>query len=93
VSGKSGHRAWGHVKRQRTKTASYQASFIGPDLRRHYGPHTFSSRMNAEAWLVRERDYRDRCAANGEKWKPPGERVQEKKAEVNRPGESGDLLI
>jgi hypothetical protein len=93
VSGKGGHRAWGHIKRQRTKQASYQASFIGPDLRRHYAPHTFSARMNAEAWLVRERDYRDKCAGNGHQWKPPSERVQEKKAEILRFGDYGKRVI
>ncbi|ASW94667.1 tyrosine-type recombinase/integrase [Mycobacterium intracellulare] len=93
MSGKSGHRAWGHIKRQRTKQASYQASFIGPDLRRHYAPHTFSSRMNAEAWLVRERDYRDRCSSSGDKWKPPAERATEKKAEVLLFGVYGKRVI
>lgn len=52
MSGKSGHRAWGHINRQRIKTPSYQASFIGPDLRRHYAPHTLSSRMNAMRRLI-----------------------------------------
>lgn len=93
MSGKSGHRAWGHIKRQRTKAPSYQASFIGPDLRRHYAPHRFSSRMNAEAWLVLERDYRDRCSSSGDKWKPPAERAQEKKAEVLRFGDYGKRVI
>jgi integrase len=93
MSGKPGHRAWGHIKRQRTKTASYQASFVGPDLRRHYAPHTFSSRMNAEAWLVRERDYRDKCAGHGEQWKPPAERASEKRAEVLLFGDYGKRVI
>ena len=74
MSGKSGHRSWGKIKKQPTKTVSYQASFIGPDLRRHYAPTTFSSKMNAEAWLARERDYKERCGINGETWKPPVER-------------------
>ncbi|OBG06589.1 tyrosine-type recombinase/integrase [Mycolicibacter sinensis] len=93
MAGKSGHRAWGHIKKQRTKTPSYQASFIGPDLCRHYAPHTFSSKMNAEAWLVRERDYRDRCAGSGEQWKPPAERATEKKAEVLLFGVYGKQVI
>ncbi|KAA1430707.1 site-specific integrase, partial [Mycolicibacter arupensis] len=90
---KKGHRAWGHIKKQPTKTPSHQASFIGPDLRRHYAPHTFSSKMNAEAWLVRERDYRDKCAGNGERWKPPAERAIEKKAEVLLFGVYGKQVI
>ena len=49
--------------------------------------------MNAEAWLVRERDYRDKCAGNGEKWKPPAERAQEKKAKVLLFGVYGAQVI
>jgi hypothetical protein len=93
MSGTGGHRAWGHIKKQRINRPSYQESFIGPDQRRHYAPHTFSARMNAEAWLVRERDYRDKCAGNGQKWKPPAERVQEKKAEVLLFGTYGKKVI
>lgn len=93
MSGKSGHRAWGHIKKQRTKTASYQASFIGPDQRRHYAPHTFSARMNAEAWLVREKDLIESATRTGERWKPPSERVQERKAEVLLFGTYGKKVI
>lgn len=93
MSGKSGHRAWGHIKKQRTRQASYQASFIGPDQRRHYAPHTFSARMNAEAWLVREKDLVESATRTGERWKPPSERVQEKKAEVLLFGTYGKKVI
>lgn len=93
MSGKSGHRAWGHIKKQRTKQASYQASFIGPDQRRHYAPHTFSARMNAEAWLVREKDLVESATRTGERWKPPSERLQEKKAEVLLFGVYGKKVI
>ena len=93
MSGKTGRRSWGHVKKQRTNQPSYQASFIGPDLCRHYAPHTFSDRMNAEAWLVRERDYRDRCAGNGERWKTPAERATEKTAEKLLFGVYGKRVI
>lgn len=93
MSGKSGHRAWGHIKKQRTKTPSYQASFMGPDQRRHYAPHTFSARMNAEAWLVREKDIIESATRTGERWKPPSERAQEKKAEVLLFGTYGKKVI
>jgi hypothetical protein len=57
MSGKKGHRAAGNIKKQPTKTVSYQASFIGPDLRRHYAPTTFTSKEVAveqveTTWLV-----------------------------------------
>ena len=38
--------------------------------------------MNAERWLSKERDYKERCEAAGDTWKPPAERKLEKKAEV-----------
>lgn len=82
MSGKAGHRSWGSIKKQPTKQPSYQASFIGPDGRRHYASNTFATKMAAEGWLVREREYRDRCTGSDEKWKPPSERAQEKKAEI-----------
>ena len=93
MSGKSGHRAWGHIKKQRTKQPSYQASFIGPDLRRHYAPVIFTSKMNAEAWLVREKDIIETCTRNGELWKPPKEREVVKKAEILRLSEYGKTVI
>ncbi|MEX3648961.1 integrase, partial [Mycolicibacterium porcinum] len=93
MSGKAGHRSWGKIKKQPTKQPSYQASFIGPDQRRHYAPTTFGTKMNAEAWLVRERDYKERCDVNGETWKPPKERAQEKKAEVLRLADYGKTVI
>lgn len=93
MAGTSGHRAWGNIKKQRTKTPSYQASYIGPDQRRHYAPSTFAARMNAERWLSKERDYRDRCLATGETWKPPSERAVEKKAKVLTLSEYGKTVI
>jgi len=72
----------GNIKKQPTKSASYQPSFIGPDLRRHSAPIIFPAKMNAERWLSKERDYKERCEADGETWKPPAERRLEKKAEV-----------
>jgi integrase len=91
MSGKKGHRSWGKIKKQPTKQVSYQASFIGPDQRRHYA--IFASKMNAEAWLARERDYKERCGINGETWKPPAERKLEKKAEVLRLSQYGREVI
>ena len=93
MPGTRGHRAWGNIKKQRTKTPSYQASFIGPDQRRHYAPTVFTARMNAERWLARERDYKERCTANGETWKPPAERAVEKKAKVLTLSEYGATVI
>lgn len=93
MAGTKGHRAWGNIKKQRTKTPSYQASYIGPDQRRHYAPTVFAAKMNAERWLARERDYRDHCLATGETWKPPSERAVEKKAKVLTLSEYGKTVI
>lgn len=93
MAGTKGHRAWGNIKKQCTKTPSYQASFIGPDQRRHYAPAVFAARMNAERWLARECDYKERCLATGETWKPPGERATEKKTELLSLSEYGKTVI
>lgn len=93
MAGTKGHRAWGNIKKQRTKTPSYQASYMGPDLRRHYAPTVFAAKMNAERWLARERDYRDHCLATGETWKPPSERATEKKAKLLTLSEYGKTVI
>lgn len=56
MSGPGGNRArrgWGHIRRQRS--GRLQASYIGPDLIRHYAPRTFTARMDAEYWLADER--------------------------------------
>jgi integrase len=86
-------RDWGKIKKQPTTTASYQASFMGPDGRRHYAPNTFASKTYAQGWLAKERDYKERCAINGERWKPPAERAVQKQAEVIRLSDYGKNVI
>ena len=49
--------------------------------------------MSAERWLARERDYRESCPTNGERWKPPKERAVEKKAKVLTLSEYGATVI
>ena len=93
MSGRKGRRSWGNIKKQSTKVPSFQASFSGPDLRRHYAPHTFDSRMHAEGWLVREKDILDTATRTGGRWKPPAERATEKKAEVLTFGGYGTQVI
>ncbi len=75
------------------EVSELSGSFIGPDLRRHYAPIIFSSKMNAERWLSKERDYKERCEAAGETWKPPAERKHEKKAEVLPLSKYGKTVI
>jgi hypothetical protein len=56
-------RSWGKILRMRS--GRYQAGYNGPDLARHYAPATFTSRMDAEAWLAIERRLIER-----EEWTP-----------------------
>ncbi|GAA2165606.1 site-specific integrase [Humibacillus xanthopallidus] len=51
---------------ERLPSGRYRAKYRGPDLKRHNAPHTFDSRMDAEAWLTDER----RRISRGE-WAPP----------------------
>jgi hypothetical protein len=92
MPGTAGHRAWGNIKRQRTRVPN-QASVIDPDQKRHYAPAVFGARMNAERWLARERDDKESCLATGETWKPPSERAGEKKAKVLTLSEYGKTVI
>lgn len=93
MAAKVGHRAWGSIKKQRTKRPSFQASFVGPDGRRHYAPEIFTTKMNAERWLAREKDNIERRAGTDEPWKPPSQRAQEQKAETVRLSEYGKKVI
>ena len=51
---------------RRLKSARYQASYVGPDLRRHFAPVTFDSKMIAERWLGKERERIEKAAASDE---------------------------
>ena len=48
---------------------------------RRYAPMILTKRT-PKAWLLRENDIIETCHRTGERWMPPTERVQEKKAEV-----------
>jgi integrase len=69
---KSEYRRWGHIRK--LDSGKYQASFVGPDLRRYNGPVTFDSKTFAEGWLARERELIQLCAYNGTAWVSPVER-------------------
>jgi integrase len=51
----TGHRGWGHIRK--LPSGRFQASYIGPHDRmvRHYSPHTYTARQDAEHWLTNER--------------------------------------
>ena len=53
MAGKKGHRGWGRIRRLPSKR--FQANYVGPDLVRHNAPTTFTTKMDAEAFLHAER--------------------------------------
>jgi hypothetical protein len=46
----AGTNSWGHIRM--LPSQRFQASYVGPDLRRHNAPETFSTRLAAQGWLV-----------------------------------------
>lgn len=75
VEKKRARRSWGKVRR--LASGRWQASYVGPDLQRHVGPHSYTAKIDAEAWLVDER----RVIERGD-WTPLRQRAAQKKAEV-----------
>lgn len=69
MAGKPGHRSWGNIRK---RNGRFQASYVGPDLVRHYAPKTFTAKMDAEGWLLTKR----RMIERGE-WTSPRKRVAE----------------
>jgi len=66
MAGKKNPREWGSITSRRLKSARYQASYVGPDLRRHFAPVTLDSKMIAERWLGKERERIENTAASDE---------------------------
>jgi len=50
---KTNRRAWGKVKQ--LPSGNYQASYVGPDAARYNAPMTFSTKLDADAWLATQR--------------------------------------
>ena len=77
MSGTSGHRGWGWIRKR--PSGRFQASFLGPgngpNRKRYFAPTTFSNRMRAERWLANERDLIERAAESGELWLTPAQRA------------------
>lgn len=67
MAGKSGHRAFGHLRRLPSKR--WQASYIGPDLVRYTAPSTFDTKDDGVAWLAAER----KVVESG-RWRSPSQR-------------------
>ena len=54
MSGKKDRRQFGYIRK--LPSGRWHASYIGPDLVRHAAPFTFHAKLDAEAWLLAERD-------------------------------------
>lgn len=54
MAGKQGRRGWGRI-RKLPSSKRFQANYVGPDKVRYNAPYTFTSRLDAEAWLASER--------------------------------------
>lgn len=67
MAGKSGHRAFGHLRRLPSKR--WQASYVGPDLVRYAAPSTFDTKDDGVAWLAAER----KVVESGN-WRSPAQR-------------------
>lgn len=55
--------AWGKVRK--LPSGRYQASYVGPDGERYTGPMTYTSKVDADAWLSTQR-----AAIVNAEWKP-----------------------
>lgn len=86
MAGTRGHRSWGRIRRLPSKR--YQANYVGPDLVRHNAPTTFTTKMDAEAWLHAER----RSIEMGT-WVAPRLRVAENRAKAVTLGEYAQTWI
>jgi integrase len=76
MPGKKGRRGWGWVRQSGRRDKRWHASYVY-EVARHNAPHTFGSKMEAEAWLAVERRLIDM-----ETWTPPAQRVAERKVKA-----------
>lgn len=79
-------RSFGSIRR--LPSNRWQASYVGPDHRRHTGPTTWTHRTDAEAWLAAER----RIIESGT-WTPPTDRQRAETAAGQRLGDYAATVI
>lgn len=84
--GRQRRRSWGALRQ--LPSGFYQASYVGPDLKRHTAPMTFDTVLDADAWLVAER----RLIVLNE-WTPPKARNRQHRAEGQTLAEWAPLAI
>ncbi|OBI81842.1 tyrosine-type recombinase/integrase [Mycolicibacterium elephantis] len=81
MAARKGHRSWGYVVQLPNKSKRFEASYIGPDKKRHYAPQTFTVKTTAEGWLANERAFLERTIMTGETWTSPKQRAATQQAQ------------
>lgn len=66
---KKNHRSFGYIRKLPSKL--YQASYVGPDGKRHYAPRPFAAKSDADGFLALEQ-----TAMNQGKWVRPSDRCE-----------------
>ena len=80
MTGRPSRRGWGWIRKLPSK--KHQASYVGPDLKRHYAALTFTLKTDAERWLADERRLMER-----DEWTPPAQRRAQRTAKSVTVGE------
>lgn len=76
-----GRRSFGRIRK--LPSGQYQAGYVGPDLETHYAEHTFTAKIDAEAWLAAERTLVEKPG-----WMAP--KARRAYEEANRPPTVGE---
>lgn len=84
--GRSNRRGWGYLRR--LPSGRWQASYVGPDLRRHTAHSTFTAKMDGEAWLADERRLVER-----DEWTPPAQRRAARQGQVVTVGQFAQTWV
>lgn len=79
-------RSFGSIRR--LPSNRWQASYVGPDHRRHTGPVTWTHRTDAEAWLAAERH-----VIESGTWTPPTDRQRAETTAGQRLGDYAATVI
>ncbi|MGV0645653.1 hypothetical protein ABQE44_19870 [Mycolicibacterium sp. XJ2546] len=74
MGGRFNRRGWGWIRK--LPSGRWQASYVGPDLRRHNAHTTFGAKIDAEAWVAAERRLMER-----DEWTPPAQRRAARRGE------------
>jgi hypothetical protein len=90
MAGKAGARGWGHIRR--LPSGNLQASYIGPDRRRHTAPMTYTDsragKVRAQKWLGDERELMEAGS-----WTPAAQRAAARSSPNARGASSTSITL